>query len=114
MNEVIRGENDLELEGSVATNTRVGWVLSGPVQIESEETLSSVNFVATTHVLKVRNNIPLKTCPTVEKFSLEETVQRLWDIESLGIRDDTDSVHDSFVKNIFYRQLKFWCEYSTG
>ena len=53
LNEVIRGENDLE--GPVAVNTRVGWVLSGPVQIESKETLSGVNFVATTHVLKVGN-----------------------------------------------------------
>ena len=34
-------------EESIATNTRVGWVLSGPVKIESKHTLASVNFVAT-------------------------------------------------------------------
>ena len=60
LNEVIRRENDLE--GPVATNTRVGWVLSGPVQVESKETLFSVNFVATTHVLKV-GNTPLPWKP---------------------------------------------------
>ena len=64
LNEEIRGENDIERP--VATNTRVGWVLSGPVQIESKV-----------------------TCQFVDKFSLEETVQRLWDKEGLGIRDDT-------------------------
>ena len=48
--EEIRGEENGE--GPVATNTRVGWVLSGPVKIESKHTPGSVNFVAT-HVLKV-------------------------------------------------------------
>ena len=38
--------------GKDLSNTRVGWVLSGPVKIESKHTLASVNFVAT-HVLKV-------------------------------------------------------------
>ena len=105
MNEMIRGEN--YLEGPVATNTRLGWVLSGPVQIESKETLSSVNSVATTtHVLKV-GNTPLETCQTADKISLEETVQCLWDIESLGIRDDTESVHDSFIKNISFESERY-------
>ena len=104
LNEVIRGENDLE--GPVATNTRVGWVLNGLVQIESKETLSSVNFVATTHVLKV-GNTPLRNCQTADKFSVEETVQCLWDIESQGIRIDTESVHDSFIKNISFENGRY-------
>ena len=94
------------LKDLFATNTRVGWVLSGPVQIESKETLSNVNSVATTNVLKV-GNTPLETCQTVDKFSLEETVQRLWDIENLGIRDDTESVHDSFIKNISFENGRY-------
>ena len=74
---------------------RVGWVLSGPVKIESKHTLASVNFVAT-HVLKVSANpinSSLEQNVPVENFDLKDSVQRLWDIESIGLRDSEESVY---------------------
>ena len=60
-------------EGPVATNTRVG-----PINSSLEQ------------------NVP------VENFDLKDSVQRLWDIESIGIRDSEESVYDSFIKNISF------------
>ena len=107
LSEEIRGEENGE--GPVATNTRVGWVLSGPVKIESKHTLASVNFVAT-HVLKVDANpinSSLEQNVPVESFDLKDSVQRLWDIESIGIRDSEESVYDSFIENISFEEGRY-------
>ncbi|XP_044164876.1 uncharacterized protein LOC122948842 [Acropora millepora] len=73
-----RAENN---EGPVASCTILGWVLSGPVSGERKKPrLSSVNFVAT-HVLKAA------TQTQHEGPATEELLHRLWDLDSIGIRD---------------------------
>ena len=109
------GEGPVEIqaeengEGPVATNTRVGWVLSGPVKIESKHTFASVNFVPTP-VLKVGansiNSSPEQNVP-VESFDLKDNIPCLWDIESIGIRDSEESVYDSFIKNISFEEGRY-------
>ena len=85
-----RTEND---EGPVASCTILRWVLSGPVSRERKNPqLSSVNFVST-HVLKVATQTQHKGSRT------EKLLHRLWDLDSIGIRDK-ETVHDTFLENI--------------
>ena len=87
-----RAENN---EGPVASCTILGWVLSGPVPGEREKPrLSSVNFVST-HVLKV------STQTQHEGSGTEELLHRLWDLDSIGIRDK-ETVRDKFLENISF------------
>ena len=92
-----RGENG---EGPVASCTILGWVLSGPVSGESKNPrLSSVNFVST-HVLKVAAE------PKHESPRTEELLCRLWDLDSIGIRDK-ETVHETFLENISFANGRY-------
>ena len=66
--------------GPVGSCTILGWVLSGPVPSEKRSTqLSSANFVSA-HVLKV-------PCLPKDECSTDELLQRLWDLDSIGITE---------------------------
>lgn len=93
--EVLRGENEY---GPVASKTSLGWVLSGPIPQENKKKLSNVNFVST-HVLKVAE-CQDKNPPA------EEMLHRLWDIESIGIREK-ETVHESFLKNVTFQDQRY-------
>ena len=69
------------------------WILSGPVEIKHDKRLSSVNLIPT-HVL-LRANCE-STCEPIANKLLEEQIQSLWDLDSIGIRDK-QSVHESFL-----------------
>ena len=62
--------------GLVAVTTKVGWVLSGPVENLPQEKLSSIQFLLT-HVLRVDSRETEDT--------LQKDLQRLWDLDSVGI-----------------------------
>ena len=68
----IRGEVDQP----VAVETCLGWVLSGPLKGSRDDTPVSVNFVG--HVLNQE---------------LQDSARKLWDFETLGIREE-DEVHE--------------------
>ena len=89
--------NGVEIRGEpgepVAVSTKVGWVMSGPVDGHSRERLSSINF-ATTHVIKVASNPPT------------DELNRLWDFESIGIREK-ESVQEAFEKNIVHKDGRY-------
>jgi len=68
----------------VAVETDLGWVLSGPMK-------GQVNFV---------------TSSVEEQESLED-VRRLWDLETLGIREITDQVHESFENDISFNGSRY-------
>lgn len=81
---VSRGE-----DGPVAMETKLGWVLSGPVPaIESSCSL------VTTHTLRV---------DACEESSLNDTLRAFWDLESLGISGSSRSVHQEFEDNISFK-----------
>ncbi|XP_065061319.1 uncharacterized protein LOC135688408 [Rhopilema esculentum] len=84
---VIRGEPG----EPVAVQTKLGWVLSGPLigmKVASCEN-SSVNLI-------------LDSSPANKvKSSLDNEVQKLWDLETIGIRD-TDEVHDDLLDNVSF------------
>ena len=80
----IRGEAD----EPVAVETELGWVLSGPLkgrEIDKEQELQ-VNFVTTESSVS---------------DGLERDIHKLWDLETLGIRE-CDEIHQEFVDNIAF------------
>ena len=106
MNDVRRGESG---HGSVATKTRLGWVLSGPIEVGTKDTLASVNFVATHVLFRANEEIdfePKEMCP-----NLEQKVQSLWDLDSVGIRDHK-TVHEAFLKNISFEKGRYTVQLS--
>jgi len=68
----------------VAVKTTLGWVLSGPLQGEK---LNSSSFCAVNFLQCEKSK------------SLDEQVNKLWDLDSLGIRPN-DDVHEFLVDNI--------------
>ena len=82
----IRGEPD----EPVAVETALGWVLSGPLKgrkIDKEQEVQ-VNFV---------------TAESLVTDSLERDVHKLWDLETIGIRESNE-VHEEFVDISFNGQ----------
>lgn len=80
---VVRGEVD----EPVAVETELGWVISGPLTYsQPAHTMQEVqvNFVG-----------------SVTPDSLERNVQRLWDLETLGVTE-CDEVYDEFVDSIAF------------
>ena len=81
--------------GPVAVSTKVGWVLS--VENLPQEKLSSIQFLST-HVLRVDSRETENT--------LQMDLQRLWDLDPVGIRDG-DTVHKAFEKNLSFEDDKY-------
>ena len=79
---VVRGDS-----GPTAIHTKLGWILSGP----ANHLEVSVNLtVASTHSLKV------DTCPSMEP-TLDDCLERFWDLESLGIvNQETSCTRSSY------------------
>ena len=77
----------------VAVRTTLGWVISGPLrggQIDGNEV--QVHFVQST--------------TKQEKDYLDEKVSKLWDLDSLGIRQDNE-VHEKLIDNISFTGQRY-------
>ena len=80
----------------VAIYTKFGWTVSGPVKGMPKPNLTSTNFVST-QVLRFETNI---LNDHDSNKILPEQINNIWDLDSIGIGDATDSVHESFLKNV--------------
>ena len=78
----------------VAISTKVGWLLSGPVEAQSREKLTSINFQST-HVLRV------------ESESVKDDLDKLWDFDSVGIRERA-SVQEEFEQNVNFKDGRYF------
>ncbi|CAB4000960.1 Hypothetical predicted protein, partial [Paramuricea clavata] len=83
---VVRGKAD----EPVAVQTRLGWVLSGPMKVSG-----SGNETNSMHVVDVNFLVQDNSSCT----KLDESIHRLWDFETLGIRQE-DEVHESLKDSI--------------
>ncbi|XP_065891704.1 uncharacterized protein [Dysidea avara] len=87
-------------DGPTAVHTRLGWVLSGPVEgLLSQNT--SCKLVST-HVLKVDGYVPQES-----ERSLDRTLKSFWDLESLGIREGEVDVYEQFQKEICFKNGRY-------
>ena len=78
--ETIRGGPD----EPVAVKTSLGWVLSGPLKGKKLSSVANVNFL-----------------PSTEKRRVEIDVNKLWNLDTLGIRPESE-VQEFFVDNIVF------------
>ena len=91
-------------EGPCAIKTRMGWVLSGPLddmnQVGEKGGYSeSSNLNIQTHVLLVRDSAAT---------SLNKQVEKFWSLESSGIiPDEGEGVYDSFIEDINFDEGKY-------
>ena len=76
----------------VAVETELGWVLSGPMrQLRSDEaTPTQVNLVT-----------------SVRDERIESEVQKLWDLETLGIQSLKGGVQEEFSENISFEEGRY-------
>ena len=82
-------------QGPISVKTGLGRILSGPVEIKHDKRLTIVNLVPT-HVL-FRADCE-GTCEPIANESLEEQMQSLWDLDSIGIGNKR-LVHESFLES---------------
>ena len=80
----------------MAIETRLGWILSGPVE---PQVTSSVLSVRSSHTLKV------EVCAT--DASLDDQLKKFWELESLGIANNEISVYDKFVQKISFNGKRY-------
>lgn len=90
--EVVRGPC-----GPAAIQTRLGWVLSGPVDVST----SAVNPVST-HTLRTDAH-----AASSDNHDLNEGLKRFWDLETLGIKEDETSVYEEFERNVISRKGRY-------
>ena len=97
---LVTGQTLREADGPVAVNTKLGWVLSGPVH-GLLCTATPVNLV-TTHTLLV-------DVYTVDDSlqELDRTLKKFWDLESLGVKQNEPSVYQDFQKDITFRDGRY-------
>ena len=91
----VRGGNPGE---PVAVKTSIGWVLSRPIKGKSLNSVTScnVNFLTdSTALLTKTDNTDLRT-----------QVDKLWDIDSIGIRVDNE-VYTSVIDNILFTGKRY-------
>ena len=74
----------------IAIHTKLGWVLSGPV--DSQEEITESACLITTHSLQV------DCLPESEK--LDAQLRSFWELESLGIQSSDSSVYEEFNSTI--------------
>ena len=78
--ETIRGGPD----EPIAVKTSLGWVLSGPLKDKKLLSVANVNFL-----------------PSTEKKKVEVDVDKLWNLDTLDIRPESE-VQEFFVDNIVF------------
>ena len=93
---VANGETRRGNGGPVALNTRFGWTLSGPVENTPCSDAHSINL-AVTHVLRV------DTHRSQADKELSNKLNSFWELKSLGINPEENSVLKTFNENINFR-----------
>ena len=79
--------------GPVATWTKIGWVLSGPITNSNGTSISPVN-VSSEHAMLICYD------DTTKRDALLESAENLWKLDCIGIDEHEDSVYDTFCKQL--------------
>ena len=95
-----RGES-----GPTALQTKVGWVLSGPVQGGSTLNSTQVNFT-NTHALREDTHDQFMD-ESLENRALERKLAEFWDLEAIGISPEEKSVYERFNEDITFKDVRY-------
>ena len=102
----ITGETVQGDYGPTAVNSRLGWLLSGPV--DSKAT-SSVGAYATNLIISGDTGKRYRSAN--EDDDLTSTLKQFWETESIGVRGNedlsTNQLPESFLKNIKYTDNRY-------
>ena len=88
--------------GPTAIHTRLGWVLSGPLQ-GMESGKNAVNLIASTHALRVNG----ETTHNNPDQSLDTQLKKFRELESFGIVKNELSVYDKFINEITFKDCRY-------
>ena len=91
--------------GPTALQTKVGWVLSGPVQGGSTLNSTQVNFT-NTHALRVDTHEQFMD-ESSENRALERKLAEFWDLEAIGISPEEKSVYERFNEDITFKEGRY-------
>lgn len=86
--------------GPVAILTKLGYVLSGPVNVSIHEQHESTINLTETHVLKISST-------AVDDRSLNSEIKQFWDLESLGIRPNEETVVEQFSRDVHFNGERY-------
>ena len=86
--------------GPVAILTKLGYVLSGPVSVSIHEQHESTINLTETHVLKISST-------AVDDRSLNSEIKQFWDLESLGIRPNEETVGEQFSRDVHFNGERY-------
>ena len=81
--------------------TKLDYVLSGPVQDPNQAAETTIN-IALTHFLRVDVR-----SEELEKRHLHNQLRKFWELEALGIHPKEDSVHDQFVERAQLKDSRY-------
>ena len=96
--ELVTGGICRGLKGPTAIHTKLGWVLSGPIQ-STESVVQSTACVVTTHLLQADSR-------PVGSVQLSEQLRSFWELESLGIHEDK-TLYGEFVKHVSFQDGRY-------
>ena len=88
---IVTGRTRRGTSGPVAIETKMGWVLSGPVA-QNPRTMALT--VAATHALRVET--------VALEQSLDNQLRQFWELESLGVAREERSVYEQFEQQISF------------
>ena len=95
--DVRRGE-----KGPVALETKLGWMLSGPVD-HAISASTQTNFT-NTHALRISAD---SWNTATEGTGLKKQLSKFWELESIGILPDEESVYDKFKNDIMFKDGRY-------
>ena len=81
--------------------TCLGWVLSGP--IEGQSNLDSSSAMGTSSVTTV-NYVSSHVLPTETDDHLNSSLKKFWDLDTLGIKEAEDSPFEWFSSDIVFKE----------
>lgn len=97
--DLVTGRVQRGSDGPVAIDTKLGWVLSGPISFSCHtDALPNCNLM--THAL-------LGNSQHSEEQTLDETMKSFWELESFGIPATDRSLYDDFCDTIEFRDGRY-------
>ena len=92
---LMTGEIQKDKSGLTLLKSLFGYVLSGPMKFSEYS-----NNIVSTHVMKI-------VCESREDKLLSEEVKNFWKLETIGIKEDEQSVYDKFNDEIEFAEGRF-------
>ena len=95
--DLITGRVQRRTHGPMAIDTRLGWILTGPISI-SDWINMPLNLM--THKLQVSSQCP-------EQHTLNETLKLFWKLKSFGIPATDRSLYDEFCNTAKFSEGRY-------